>query len=117
MTEKRFTTDYYNFVRDDKTYIKDNDVRMTYEQIVDLLNNYSEENEQLKQQVKQYSIMVNVNRDLNYEIYEQLKKTEKSYKLVLEENEQLKQSLERKQRRIDAYEDYIKTLKEDGVLE
>ena len=49
MTEKRFTTDYYNFVRDDKTYIKDNDVRMTYEQIVDLLNNYSEENEQLKQ--------------------------------------------------------------------
>ena len=38
------------------------------------------------------------------------------YNTILEENEQLKQSLERKQRRIDAYEDYIKTLKEDGVL-
>lgn len=33
-----------------------------------------------------------------------------------QENEQLKQSLARKQRRIDAYEDYINTLKEDGVL-
>ena len=57
--------------------------------IVRLLN----ENEQLKLQNKQYSMMVNVNSDLNDEIYMQLKKTEKNYKSLLEENEQLKQQL------------------------
>ena len=40
MTEKRYTTDYYEFIREDKTYVKDNDVRMTYNQIVDRLNEY-----------------------------------------------------------------------------
>ena len=61
---------------------------------VERLNALNDENEQLKQQVKEYSIMVNVNSDLNYEIYGQLKKTEKSYKLVLDENEQLNKTVE-----------------------
>ena len=40
MTEKRYTTDYYEFIREDKSYVRDNGVRMTYNQIVDRLNEY-----------------------------------------------------------------------------
>ena len=51
------------------------------------------------------------------EVFNELIHYANENKKLKKENEQLKQSLERKQRRIDAYEDYIKTLKEDGVLE
>ena len=62
-----------------------------YDEYEEIVGELKAENEELKLQNKQYSMMVNVNSDLNDEIYMQLQKTEKNYKSVLEENEQLKQ--------------------------
>ena len=38
MSEKRFTTDYSDFLQNSKTFIKMDNERLTYEEIVDLLN-------------------------------------------------------------------------------
>ena len=38
MSEKRFTTDYSDFIKKDKTFIKRDNERLTYKEIVDLLN-------------------------------------------------------------------------------
>ena len=90
MTEKRFQ---YNV---NKNTIEENEEFVAYVNSVDgvrianKLNALQEENEQLKQQNKKYMFMMNCNSDLNDEIYQQLKKTEKNYKSLLKENEQLK---------------------------
>ena len=53
MSEKRFTTDYSDFIQNDKTFIKRGNERLTYKEIVDLLNELCEENEQLRQMIKE----------------------------------------------------------------
>ena len=62
-----------------------------FQDLCDMLNKLHEENEQLKRQVKEYSMRNTVNSDLYDETYEQLEKMEKNYKSLLNENEQLKQ--------------------------
>ena len=115
MTEKRFTTDYYNFVRDDKTYIKDNDVRMTYEQIVDLLNKYVEENEQLKSE-NQYLKSLKWNQDCINEIsinMQQKQLLERQNNEVVKENEKLKSDIILIEKRADTVYDEIEQIKKD----
>ena len=75
MTAKRFTTDYRDFLKEDMTFIKNNDKRMTFQEIVDLLNEQHETIERLKD---------NIDELLSVDIEEEL----------LKENEQLKQSNE-----------------------
>jgi DNA repair exonuclease SbcCD ATPase subunit len=78
--------------------------------VVDLLNEQDKTIKELQLRNKQYSMMVNVNSDLNDEIYEQLKKTEKNYKSVLEENEQLKSEINMLKTTIGRNESYIARL-------
>ena len=80
---------------------------ITLFEVVVELNKLNEENEQLKLQNKQYSMMVNANSDLNDEIYEQLQKTEKNYKSLIEENEQLKQSIDTRMSVEDNYRKHL----------
>ena len=106
MTEKRFiTNDPYGYSR-----IFYDGSRLDNKKVCKKLNAFVEENEQLKQQNKM--LRTNVGKltdDVKY-----LRNLPTTHQ---KENKQLKKALERKQRRIDAYEDYIKTLKEDGVLD
>ena len=99
MTEKRFKLAFENFdgwgildttgeYSDDEDYID----WLSGQKAVDVLNHFAEENEQLKLNNKRYMLMVNANSDLNDEIYEQLKKTEKKVKELYEENQALKSS-------------------------
>ena len=97
MTEKRFiycfegiedkweTVEEYKYIPCTKDGFQD---------LCDMLNKLHEENEQLKRQVKEYSMRNTVNSDLYDETYEQLEKMEKNYKSLLNENEQLKKELE-----------------------
>ena len=48
MSEKRFTTDYSDFLKNDKTFIKRGNERLTYKEIVDLLNEQQELIEELQ---------------------------------------------------------------------
>ena len=50
MTAKRFTTDYEDFLKEDMTFIKNNDKRMTFQEVVNLLNELYEENQRLKKE-------------------------------------------------------------------
>ena len=95
MTEKQFTTDYYNFIRDDRTYIKDNNVRMTYEQITDLLNSLSEENEQLKFQLKECR---------EHKLFSR-RELEKENEQLKSENQELKQYLSWQDMELEEMED------------
>ena len=47
MTEKRFTTDYSDLLKNNKTFIKMDNERLTYEEIVDLLNKQDEKIKEL----------------------------------------------------------------------
>ena len=97
MTEKRFiycfegiedkweTVEEYKYIPCTKDGFQD---------LCDMLNKLHEENEQLKRQVKEYSMRNTVNSDLYDETYEQLEKMEKNYKSLLNENEQLKKENE-----------------------
>ncbi len=87
MNEKRFEVDVDHLLL---VWDTEKNKRLEIEDIVDLLNSLSEENEQLKQEKDKYRVMINANASLNDEVYEQLKKTEKSYKECREENERLK---------------------------
>ena len=60
VSEKRFTTDYADLIKCNKTWIKRGNERLTYEEIVDLLNEQQarikeleKENEQLHHKLKQ----------------------------------------------------------------
>ena len=77
------------------------------------INDLEEENEQLKKENKRYILMVNCNSDLNDEIYEQLKKTEKNYKSLLNEKEQLINRCKTLQKTIN---DFIKIEEENEQL-
>lgn len=50
MSEKRFTTDYSDLLKNDKTFIKMDNERLTYEEIVDLLNELNDENNELEKE-------------------------------------------------------------------
>ena len=51
------------------------------------------------------------------ELIDLLNKQDKEIKNLKKENEQLKKEITSKQRVIEAYDDYVQTLKEDGVLD
>lgn len=139
MTEKRFTVEP-TMIREcivDNTTGEQLDTFDYTERLCEVLNELNEENQKLLRDCDNLiddntELVVESNQD-NKKLKEVLEENEQlkqaisdwkgSYdelysdnKILEKENEQLKQSLERKQRRIDAYEDYIKTLKEDGVL-
>ena len=99
MTEKRFTfADGFKIVA-----IRDNGEIMNSKQVCNKLNELAEENQALKQS--------------HASTLREFQKGTKKIQQLAKENKELKGKLERKQRRIDAYEDYIKTLKEEGVLD
>ena len=52
MTEKRFTTDYSDLLKNNKTFIKMDNERLTYEEIVDLLNEQQATISQLEEENK-----------------------------------------------------------------
>lgn len=51
MSEKRFTTDYSDLLQNDKTFIKKGNKRLTYGEIVDLLNKQQATIEHLKKRL------------------------------------------------------------------
>lgn len=118
MTEKRFyiKCDEYNAW---SVWEKDKDVvvfdllKYDAEVVCKALNELNDENEQLKLQNKRYMFMMNCNSDLNDEIYQQLKKTEKNYKSLLKENEKLKQFQDRVFSWIDMHLQRLPTLRDD----
>ena len=98
MAAKRFTItqdfeEHHRQIRDNGKIIMGCFIEPQAEPIVKLLNGLHEENEQLKLNNKRYMLMVNANSDLNDEIYEQLKKTEKKVKELHEENQALKKEM------------------------
>ena len=50
MSEKRFTTDYSDLLKNNKTFIKMDNERLTYEEIVDLLNKQQSTIQSLKEE-------------------------------------------------------------------
>lgn len=52
MSKKQFTTDYSDLLKNDKTFIKKGNERLTYEEIVDLLNEQQSTISQLEGKVK-----------------------------------------------------------------
>ena len=52
MSEKRFTTDYSDFIQNDKTFIKRGNERLTYKEIVDLLNEQQATIERLERKLE-----------------------------------------------------------------
>ena len=60
MTAKRFTTDYEDFLKEDMTFIKNNDKRMTFQEVVNLLNELYEENQRLKKENAELKKELNV---------------------------------------------------------
>lgn len=100
MSEKRFTL-LDETIFDNEKQAEDGG-RVTYwvisygqrQRLVGLLNTLHQENQKLKEENDKYRVMINANASLNDEVYEQLKKTEKSYKECREENEQLRKEIE-----------------------
>ena len=86
---------------------------LNLQETVELLNTLHQENQELKQENDKYRVMINANASLNDEVYEQLKKTEKSYKECRKENEKLQKENNdyEKQFRIinEKLDEYIKT--------
>lgn len=130
MTEKRFTyMEQFNGFCD----IYDNGkilscIRLEYvENTVNLLNELNDkcefleiENESFEDAATRYVELYHKSLKENEELKTKVdffKSFQKDARELEKENEQLKKSLERKQRRIDSYDNYIKTLKEDGVLD
>ena len=52
MSEKRFTTDYSDFLKNSETFIKMDGERLTYEEVVDLLNEQQATINKLKEENK-----------------------------------------------------------------
>ena len=111
MSEKRFTWEYSNYDLTGEIYdwIRQECLMTDYLQKYEIkewceeLNKIVDENKRLK---KCYN---NVLDDMDALV--------EAYDKIYKENNKLKEKLRLKQKRIDSYEDYIKTLKEDGVLE
>ena len=107
MTAKRFTTDYRDFLKEDMTFIKNNDKRMTFQEIVDLLNEQHETIERLKDNIDEL-LSVDIEEELLKE-NEQLKSSDTITDLetqimkLKQENEQLKS-------RCNDYDKALKTL-------
>ena len=97
MSEKRFTTDYSDFIQNDKTFIKRGNERLTYKEIVDLLNEQQAtirrlqdlcgesdgENAKLRIENKRLQEEIKLLKPTNIEQYEQIVQLQ-------EENEQLR---------------------------
>ena len=64
MSEKRFTTDYSDFLKNTQTFIKMDGERLTYEEVVDLLN-------------KQQSTIIKQDEEIR-----KLKRTERSWRKI-----------------------------------
>lgn len=62
MNEKRFTTDYSDFIQNDKTFIKRGNERLTYKEIVDLLN---EQQSKITELEKNFEDLVNWSTEIS----------------------------------------------------
>ena len=113
MTEKRFTYDSktVSILKDGEFWLDGNiDTACNHSEICGELNALHDENEQLKQS----------NKGLQSELQifkEDIKHSNIIINKLNDENEQLKKEVESKQRVINAYEQYINDLKEDGMIE
>ena len=112
MTAKRFTTDYKDFLKEDMSFIKNNDKRMTFQEIVDLLNKQHETIERLKDNCKVLDEVKCEIAEENEQLKHRLAISEKAnFVTALEkENEKLKQSM---QEVYQYFVDYLNELRED----
>ena len=74
MSDKRFTTDYSDFLKNAKTFIKMDNKRLTYEEIVDLLNEQQDTINKLREILEEAEDMIEVRLAEHYiQEYENIK--------------------------------------------